>query len=204
VASNIEQSNWSVEHIRAARHSKLMSALVLALRKVPIFAPGGGAAALEHPTNPSYSVAVSDEVAATAREQVAKDADAARLSPLNQQNIGKAQLPSGTEDGETPKDTPGPASETMAADAMNVMQLSESLQDLSDDDRKEKQDLKSVSSLSEIPPEASNIQSSASLRLQKTSPQGRRRTVSSVPLHVTPTSRQDPQSLERVPSFGEA
>ncbi|KUJ14457.1 uncharacterized protein LY89DRAFT_589788 [Mollisia scopiformis] len=77
------KSNWSVETVRAARHSKLMCALVLGLRKVPIFGPGGGAAPLGDPTNPTYSVTVSDAVAAASREKAAKDADAARLHPAN-------------------------------------------------------------------------------------------------------------------------
>ncbi|KAI4138823.1 MAG: hypothetical protein LQ340_008041 [Diploschistes diacapsis] len=49
-----------------------MCALVLALRKVPIFAPGGGGAALGSADQPSYSVAISDEAAAAAREKFAK------------------------------------------------------------------------------------------------------------------------------------
>ena len=36
------KSNWSNETVRAARRSKFMCALVLALRKVPIYPPGGG------------------------------------------------------------------------------------------------------------------------------------------------------------------
>ncbi|KAE8444835.1 hypothetical protein EG329_014190 [Mollisiaceae sp. DMI_Dod_QoI] len=77
------KSNWSVETVRAARHSKLMCALILALRKVPIFGPGGGGAPLGDPANPTYSVAVSDEMAATSRTKAAKDADTARLHPTN-------------------------------------------------------------------------------------------------------------------------
>ena len=44
-----------------------MCALVLALRKVPIYAPGGGGATLGSVDQPTYSVAVSDEQAAAAR-----------------------------------------------------------------------------------------------------------------------------------------
>jgi len=36
------QVNWSNETVRAARRSKFMCALVLALRKVPDLSPGGG------------------------------------------------------------------------------------------------------------------------------------------------------------------
>ena len=38
------KSNWAIESVRAARRSKFMCALVLALRKVPVYPPGGGAA----------------------------------------------------------------------------------------------------------------------------------------------------------------
>lgn len=60
-----------------------MCALVLGLRKVPIFGPGGGGAPLGDPANPTYNVAVSDDVAAAARAKAARDADAARLRPAN-------------------------------------------------------------------------------------------------------------------------
>lgn len=205
--ANIHQSNWSVEHIRVARHSKLICALVLALRRVPIFAPGGGAAALGDPTNPSYSVAVSDEVASAARNKAAKDADAARLSPMN---AGRSQQDSVTKDAkddETPKDGPSPTSENMTSDPMNTIQLSNTSQTALQmgDDVNEEQNSKTVASRSETSPQASNIQSNMSFRLQKSrSAQGRRRAGSSAPLHVTTTSRQDPQTIDSVSSFGEA
>ncbi|TVY35576.1 putative MscS family protein [Lachnellula subtilissima] len=199
------KSNWSVEHIRAARHSKLMCALVLALRKIPIFAPGGGAAALGDPTNPAYSVAVSDEVAVAARNKAAVDLDAARLTPLSKPNSGNAQLPTERVVDEATNYTPSPATQATAANAMKMAQLGESLRDPADDDSRDGQDLQKIPSPSGIAPEASNIQSSESLRLQTTkSPQGRRRAGSSAPPQVTTTSQQDPQALELVPSFGEA
>lgn len=58
------KSNWANEAIRAARRSKFMCALVLALRKVPIYAPGAGGAAAGSAENPNYSVAITDEQAA--------------------------------------------------------------------------------------------------------------------------------------------
>ena len=63
------KSNWANETIRASRRSKFMCALVLALRKIPIYAPGGGGEPLGGPTNPGYSVAVPDDWAAEAREK---------------------------------------------------------------------------------------------------------------------------------------
>jgi len=75
------KSNWHNETIRAARRSKFMCALVLALRKVPIYAPGGGNEPLGGPTNPGYSVAIDDTWAAEAREKATKVKEGKRLVP---------------------------------------------------------------------------------------------------------------------------
>lgn len=75
------KSNWANETVRAARRSKFMCALVLALRKVPIYGPGGGGEPLGGPNNPGYSVAISDELAAEARDKAAKAKEAKRLIP---------------------------------------------------------------------------------------------------------------------------
>lgn len=77
------KSNWHNEAVRATRRSKFICALALALKKVPINAPGGGGEPLGGPTNPTYSVAVSDEIATAARDKVAKDKDDARMVPIN-------------------------------------------------------------------------------------------------------------------------
>ncbi|KAH8703662.1 serine/threonine protein kinase [Talaromyces proteolyticus] len=78
------KSNWSNETVRAARRSKFMCALVLAIRKVPINGPGGGGAALGAPGNPSYSVAISDELAKKYREDAAAAQEDARWIPTSQ------------------------------------------------------------------------------------------------------------------------
>ncbi|OLN92183.1 putative MscS family protein C1183.11-like protein 1 [Colletotrichum chlorophyti] len=75
------KSNWHNDAVRATRRSKFMCALALALKKIPIYAPGGGSEALGAPGNPSYSVAVSDEFAAAARDKAAHDKEAKRLVP---------------------------------------------------------------------------------------------------------------------------
>ncbi|KAK5099748.1 hypothetical protein LTS08_005463 [Lithohypha guttulata] len=75
------KSNWSIESVRAARRSKFMCALVQALRRVPIYAPGGGAAVLGDKANPSYSVAISDPEARENAEQYSKDKEAKRMTP---------------------------------------------------------------------------------------------------------------------------
>ncbi|KAI9649065.1 hypothetical protein NHQ30_001632 [Ciborinia camelliae] len=75
------KSNWHNETIRSARRSKFMCALVLAMRKIPIHAPGGGTDTLGGPLNPNYSVAVTDEWAAEARDKSSATKDANRLVP---------------------------------------------------------------------------------------------------------------------------
>lgn len=75
------KSNWHNDAVRATRRSKFVCALALALKKVPIHAPGGGGEALGGPTNPSYSVAVTDKEAARARELSDLNKDSARLVP---------------------------------------------------------------------------------------------------------------------------
>ena len=75
------KSNWHNEAVRATRRSKFICALTLALKRVPIYGPGGGADALGAPENPTYSVAVSDAEAAEARKKSAKAREEARLVP---------------------------------------------------------------------------------------------------------------------------
>jgi hypothetical protein len=75
------KSNWHNDAVRATRRSKFMCALTLALKKVPIYNPGGGNEALGAPGNPSYSVAVSDEMAAANRAKASKDKEGKRMVP---------------------------------------------------------------------------------------------------------------------------
>ena len=89
------KSNWSNETVRAARRSKFMCALVLALRKIPINAPGGGGPALGSVDQPTYSVAVSDAQAAANREAAAKTRDAKRLFPLEKPDLSVKTEPAG-------------------------------------------------------------------------------------------------------------
>ncbi|KFY72751.1 hypothetical protein V499_07129 [Pseudogymnoascus sp. VKM F-103] len=111
------KSNWANESIRASRRSKFMCALVLAVRKVPIYGPGGGGTALGEPGNPSYSVAVTDDVAAEARAQAAEKKEAKRLVPTPKPDAGKS-----TEPGATAPESGVLAGthETAAAAAMNA------------------------------------------------------------------------------------
>jgi hypothetical protein len=77
------KSNWHNDAVRGSRRSKFICALALALKKVPIYGPGGGGAALGSSDNPSYSVAVSDMFASSARTKAAADMDAKRMVPAN-------------------------------------------------------------------------------------------------------------------------
>jgi small-conductance mechanosensitive channel len=76
------KSNWHNDSVRATRRSKFMCALTLALRRVPINGPGGGGDALGGPANPTYSVAVTDNFAASAREDSKKEKEAKKLINL--------------------------------------------------------------------------------------------------------------------------
>ena len=75
------KSNWSNEAVRASRRSKFMCALVLALRKIPIYAPGAGDAILGDVSKPTYSVTISDEQAAANKKEFADDKDKKRMIP---------------------------------------------------------------------------------------------------------------------------
>ena len=77
------KSNWSNEAIRASRRSKFMCALVLALRKVPIYGPGAGDAVLGDSAKPTYSVAISDEQAAANKKEFSDTKDKKRMIPKN-------------------------------------------------------------------------------------------------------------------------
>lgn len=75
------KSNWSNESIRATRRSKFMCALVSAIRKVPIYGPGGGDAGLGSSSNPTYSVAITDSEAKANMDKFSQDKESARLIP---------------------------------------------------------------------------------------------------------------------------
>lgn len=79
--SILHKSNWHNDMVRASRRSKFMCALAIALKKIPIYGPGGGGDALGGPENPSYSVAVSNDWASKARTDSAKAKADARIVP---------------------------------------------------------------------------------------------------------------------------
>jgi hypothetical protein len=188
------KSSWSNEQVRAARHSKLMCALVLALRKVPIFGPGGGGAPLGDPANPAYNASMSDAVADAARDKASKEADAARLHQVNPPPV--ATSPANSEQGKNPTNEPLLSiPEIMAADAMNAVRLSE---DPLRDDEKEMDGVDTVgnqSSLAGVP------STSAHLEFKKSkTPQGRRRAGSSAPPRTSETEMAEQSEIRGVPS----
>jgi len=76
------KSNWSNETLRSTRRAKFMCALLAILKKIPINGPGGGGdASPGDPKNPSYSVVVTDEMAAAARAKAAAEKEAKRMYP---------------------------------------------------------------------------------------------------------------------------
>jgi hypothetical protein len=84
------KSNWHNDAVRATRRSKFMCALALALKRVPINGPGGGGDALGGPANPAYSVAVTDDFAAVAREKSEKEKEAKRLANQSAEDAANA------------------------------------------------------------------------------------------------------------------
>ena len=100
------KSNWHNETVRAARRSKFMCALVLALRKIPIYAPGGGGEPLGGPNNPTYGVSISPIEAVEARDKASKVKEGKRLVPTKKADPKDGDLAS--------------PSEQKAAEALNV------------------------------------------------------------------------------------
>ncbi|KAI5782773.1 Mechanosensitive ion channel-domain-containing protein [Geopyxis carbonaria] len=67
------RGNWANETLTLQRRNKFFCALVVILRKIPIYAPGAGDPAVGEQGKPMYTVAVSDELA---REEMKKAAAA--------------------------------------------------------------------------------------------------------------------------------
>jgi small-conductance mechanosensitive channel len=77
------KSNWANGTLKCARRNKFFCALVLALRKVPIYGPGGPDAMLGDKGKPTYAVAISETEAQKAREEYAASIEAARMVPTD-------------------------------------------------------------------------------------------------------------------------
>ncbi|KAK4187582.1 Mechanosensitive ion channel-domain-containing protein [Podospora australis] len=85
------KSNWHNEAVRATRRSKFMCALTLAIKKIPINAPGGGGDALGGPQNPTYSVAVTDQFAIEARTLSEKEKEAKKLANQTAEHMAETK-----------------------------------------------------------------------------------------------------------------
>jgi hypothetical protein len=82
-AANVaSQSNFSNETVRQVRRNKFMTALLAAMRAVPIDPPGGGGPALGDPKNPTYSVSVSDLEASGFRAAHHTEKEDKRMFPV--------------------------------------------------------------------------------------------------------------------------
>lgn len=81
------KSNWSNENLRAIRRSRFMCALLGIMRKIPIYAPGGGDAAIGEASRPSYSVSVSDEEAREARARFLEEKEKGKFVPLKNKSV---------------------------------------------------------------------------------------------------------------------
>ena len=110
------KSNWAIETVRAARRSKFMCALVIAMKKVPIYAPGGGTPVAGDKANPNYAVTISDAEAKANRELYNKDQDSKRLIPMAVKDGNTVVKSSGID---YFADTPFEAKERAEAQALN-------------------------------------------------------------------------------------
>jgi hypothetical protein len=163
------KSNWHNESVRAARRSKFMCALVLALRKIPIYCPGGGYEPLGGPGNPGYSVAVTDEMAAAARDKAKEAKEAKRLvSSTNAKTTGTDL---------------GSAKEQGAAESMNKRKPKEAAVDAvwSAQDGSDKDTLNSRDASLERQKRENDIDTLKQGLLKRESTRGRRRPGESLP-----------------------
>jgi small-conductance mechanosensitive channel len=112
------KSNWSNESLRAARRSKFMCALVMALRRVPIYGPGGGSAALGSADSPSFSVSLSPEDAKRNKDTFAVAQQAKRLAPTKP--VEPSPRKGSTAGSSTGVSTHGPVAEYRAVQTLNA------------------------------------------------------------------------------------
>ncbi|KAJ6262880.1 hypothetical protein Dda_1437 [Drechslerella dactyloides] len=72
------KGNWADQPKRIERRNKFMSALVAALRKIPIYGPGAGDPSLGEAGNAQYVVSINSNDAARRKEDAAKAKEAKR------------------------------------------------------------------------------------------------------------------------------
>lgn len=174
------KSNWSNETVRASRRSKFMCALVLALRKVPIYAPGGGGAGLGDPSNPTYSVSVTNEAAAEARAKYAEAKEGKRLVPTKKDEEPSTPAASSSSGRERPVST-GQLAGSAETAAMEAMNLRRPAVDTGRDDWGSTDNITLASNVSADPSREGDIEDLRQGLMKRQSTRGRRRPGETVP-----------------------
>lgn len=131
------KSNWANEAIRAARRSKFMCALVTAVRNVPIYGPGAGGAGAGEKSNPTYSIAITEDVAEASRQVFDVEKDKKRLVPHLPQNqtLSPEQGGSVSKDYLTTTTSGAEAREASAIDHLVRRNIAVDPQDVQDEER---------------------------------------------------------------------
>ena len=80
-----QKGNWSSDSQRYLRRNRFLTEMISALRRVPIYCPGGAAAALGSAFAPAYSVSVSHEEAQAASAKHAEDLAAKKMAKERRQ-----------------------------------------------------------------------------------------------------------------------
>jgi hypothetical protein len=75
------KSNTANEPLRPSRRNRFYNALIEAVRRIPIYGPGGGGVTLGESSKPSYTVAILHEESMLHREKFLKKKEAKRLVP---------------------------------------------------------------------------------------------------------------------------
>jgi hypothetical protein len=86
----LHKSNWAVESLRAERRSRFMSALLSAMRKVPIDGPGGSSPGAGSINNPTYTVDITNELAKESRAQFDTEKAAKKLANQSGQDTASS------------------------------------------------------------------------------------------------------------------
>ena len=89
--SVIHKSNWSNDKLRAFRSSKLLCALIAAMKKVPIYKPGTALTASGFEGNPMYSVTVTEDEAVKKRDADKVKKEKKRIDYVKLANDGNAK-----------------------------------------------------------------------------------------------------------------
>ncbi|KIX95976.1 uncharacterized protein Z520_08231 [Fonsecaea multimorphosa CBS 102226] len=95
------KGNYASDFVRAQHRSKFVCALLSAVRKVPIDGPGGGGPAAGSMESPSYTVAITDDVAKAAKAVFDDNKDKKRMIPKNSPQASEIGVAVGGPQGST-------------------------------------------------------------------------------------------------------